>query len=156
MSYHSKSIKTVAYIPYCACWHACLLVNFQTYCSVSLPFRGTVMKILGCGVLRACLLGKNYYCQVTITLHMYCIRSLPPANLPDGPAHKLAANYYYTRDYRRDMAPPMVVSSYRNLPHTQQLVARWTVHCATLCLPVGCTLSIHVELWFQHYHMHLT
>ncbi|XP_065905096.1 NADH dehydrogenase [ubiquinone] 1 alpha subcomplex subunit 7-like [Dysidea avara] len=49
-------------------------------------------------------------------------RSPPPANLPDGPAHKLAANYYYTRDLRRDMAPPLVVSSYRNLPHTQQLM----------------------------------
>ena len=66
--------------------------------------------------------------QVTITQHnsSMCvyIRSPPPANLPDGPAHKLAANYYYTRDLRRDMAPPLVVSSYRNLPHTQQLMER--------------------------------
>ncbi|CAH1963450.1 unnamed protein product [Acanthoscelides obtectus] len=36
-------------------------------------------------------------------------RSPPPPNLPDGPHHKIAANYYYTRDARRDVAPPDVI-----------------------------------------------
>lgn len=38
-------------------------------------------------------------------------RSPPPPNLPGGEAHKLAFNYYYTRDGRRDVQPPTVLSS---------------------------------------------
>ena len=53
------------------------------------------------------------------------LRSQPPPNLPEGPAHKLAGNYYYSRDLRRNMAPPKLISSYRSLPHTQQLAARY-------------------------------
>jgi NADH dehydrogenase (ubiquinone) 1 alpha subcomplex subunit 7 len=33
----------------------------------------------------------------------------PGANLPEGPAHKVAANYYYARDARREVHPPTVV-----------------------------------------------
>ena len=35
----------------------------------------------------------------------------PEANIPPGPSHKLAAKYYYTRDGRRSVEPPLVVAS---------------------------------------------
>lgn len=42
-------------------------------------------------------------------------RSPPPPNLPDGPSHLLSANYYYTRDARREVAPPEVIVSGQKL-----------------------------------------
>jgi NADH dehydrogenase (ubiquinone) 1 alpha subcomplex subunit 7 len=35
-------------------------------------------------------------------------RSPPPAHLPDGVAHRLSANYYYSRDTRKEVAPPTI------------------------------------------------
>ncbi|XP_050512776.1 NADH dehydrogenase [ubiquinone] 1 alpha subcomplex subunit 7-like [Diabrotica virgifera virgifera] len=37
-------------------------------------------------------------------------RSPPPPVLPDGPAHKLNSNYYYSRDARREVSPPEVIA----------------------------------------------
>lgn len=42
-------------------------------------------------------------------------RTQDPPNLPDGVAHKLAANYYYSRDLRRAAAPPTVGYTPQNL-----------------------------------------
>ncbi|KAK9753398.1 NADH:ubiquinone oxidoreductase subunit B14.5a [Popillia japonica] len=38
-------------------------------------------------------------------------RSPPLPNLPDGPSHRLFNNYYYSRDGRREVAPPAVINT---------------------------------------------
>lgn len=42
-------------------------------------------------------------------------RTQPQPNLPEGPAHILSANYYYSRDGRREVAPPKMLADYKIL-----------------------------------------
>ncbi|XP_034240879.1 NADH dehydrogenase [ubiquinone] 1 alpha subcomplex subunit 7-like [Thrips palmi] len=42
-------------------------------------------------------------------------RSQPQPNLPDGPHAKLSANYYYDRDARRILNPPLLIASDQKL-----------------------------------------
>ncbi|XP_026474514.1 NADH dehydrogenase [ubiquinone] 1 alpha subcomplex subunit 7-like [Ctenocephalides felis] len=57
-------------------------------------------------------------------------RSPPPPAIPDGPSSKLSANYYVSRDARREVMPPTVL-------HAQNLLASGeaTPKCARTKLP---------------------
>jgi NADH dehydrogenase (ubiquinone) 1 alpha subcomplex subunit 7 len=53
-------------------------------------------------------------------------RTIPPADLPPGPSHKIAANYYFTRESRRGVNPPEILAPQQKLldsPNAQVAVA---------------------------------
>ena len=52
-------------------------------------------------------------------------RSPPPPNLPPGPAHKLAFNYYCGRDLRRSVAPPTSITTQKQIAQSSEEVTRF-------------------------------
>ncbi|KAK9878449.1 hypothetical protein WA026_022089 [Henosepilachna vigintioctopunctata] len=59
--------------------------------------------------IRDLLLGRNH----TLALRFdpdVATRNPPLPDLPDGPSHRLNANYYYTRDARSEVTHPYVVA----------------------------------------------
>ncbi|KAJ8965849.1 hypothetical protein NQ317_000476 [Molorchus minor] len=59
--------------------------------------------------VREFLLGRKHTLAVRFQ-DLVSTRSPPPPVLPDGPCHKLSANYYFKRDARREVSPPEVIA----------------------------------------------
>ncbi|XP_017473095.1 PREDICTED: NADH dehydrogenase [ubiquinone] 1 alpha subcomplex subunit 7 [Rhagoletis zephyria] len=58
--------------------------------------------------VRAFLLGREHTLAVRFEDGL-ADRTQPPPEVPGGPAHLLAANYYHKRDPRREVQPPIDV-----------------------------------------------
>ncbi|XP_026314279.1 NADH dehydrogenase [ubiquinone] 1 alpha subcomplex subunit 7-like [Hyposmocoma kahamanoa] len=91
--------------------------------------------------IRNFLLGRKH----TLALRfepLVSARTQPPPQIPDGVSHKHSHNYYYTRDARREVTPPLDVTQQlleassdkgepkklANVPRTPGKIYHWDKH----------------------------
>ncbi|XP_067824303.1 NADH dehydrogenase [ubiquinone] 1 alpha subcomplex subunit 7 isoform X1 [Heptranchias perlo] len=97
--------------------------------------------------LRNWLAGKNLQTKLQLRYTEISPRTQAPPNLPVGPSHKFANNYYCLRDGRRESSPPTVIwSPQKALGAGAQAISQDTEVATNVKKPVKPGQGVKLEL----------